>query len=57
MFKRFSVYYKPYVGIIILDLLCAALSTVCELVFPMIVRTITNAAQMDGQLRHAACRL
>ena len=49
MFKRFSVYYKPYIGIIIFDLICAALSTVCELVFPMIVRTITNAASLDGQ--------
>ncbi len=49
MFKRFSVYYKPYIGIIIFDLICAALSTVCELVFPMIVRTITSAASMDGQ--------
>ena len=49
MFSRFSVYYRPYIGIIILDLLCAALSTVCELVFPMIVRTITSAAQLSGQ--------
>ncbi|MBE7032310.1 MAG: ABC transporter ATP-binding protein [Ruminococcaceae bacterium] len=49
MFKRFSVYYKPYIGIIIFDLICAALTTVCELVFPMIVRTITNAASLDGQ--------
>jgi len=44
MFKRFSVYYKPYIGIIILDLICAALTTVCELVFPLIVRHITNMA-------------
>ncbi len=44
MFKRFSGYYKPYIGIIILDLLCAALTTVCELVFPLIVRQITNMA-------------
>ncbi len=44
MFKKFSVYYKPYIGIIILDLLCAALTTVCELVFPLIVRHITNMA-------------
>lgn len=49
MFKRFSVYYKPYILIIIIDLLCAALSTVCELVFPLIVRTITNAAMDSGQ--------
>ncbi|MBQ7960769.1 MAG: ABC transporter ATP-binding protein [Clostridia bacterium] len=44
MFLKFSSYYKPYIGIIILDLLCAALSTVCELVFPLIVRHITNMA-------------
>ncbi len=49
MFKRFSIYYKPYIFIIIIDLLCAALSTVCELVFPMIVREITNAAMSEGQ--------
>ena len=42
MFKSFLKYYKPYVAIIILDLFCAALTTVCELVFPMIVRFITN---------------
>lgn len=44
MFRRFSVYYKPYIGIIILDLICALLSTVCELVFPLIVRHITDLA-------------
>ncbi len=49
MFKRFSVYYKPYIFIIFIDLFCAALSTVCELVFPLIVRTITNAAMESGQ--------
>lgn len=49
MLKRFSVYYKPYIGIIIIDLLCAALSTVCELVFPLIVRTITDTALSGGQ--------
>ncbi len=49
MFRRFSVYYKPYILIIIIDLLCAALSTVCELIFPMIVREITNTAMSDGQ--------
>ncbi len=49
MFGRFLKYYKPYILIIIVDLLCAALSTVCELVFPMIVREITNTAMSDGQ--------
>ncbi len=50
MFKRFSVYYKPYIGIIALDLICAALSTVCELVFPLIVRHITNMATDPNQV-------
>ena len=43
-FRKFMPYYKPYVAFIVLDLLCAALSTVCELVFPLIVRYITNTA-------------
>lgn len=44
MFATFLPYYKPYIGIIILDLICAALTTVCELVFPLIVKHITGTA-------------
>lgn len=44
MFRKFTRYYKPYMWLIIIDLFCAALSTVCELAFPMIVRKITNTA-------------
>ncbi len=44
MFRKFTRYYKPYIWLIIIDLFCAALSTVCELAFPMIVRKITNTA-------------
>ncbi|MBE6728408.1 MAG: ABC transporter ATP-binding protein [Ruminococcaceae bacterium] len=44
LIKRFLPYYKPYVGIMILDLFCASLTTVCELVLPMIVREITDRA-------------
>lgn len=43
-FKNFAKYYKPYIGVVILDLICACLTTVCELVLPMIVRYITNTA-------------
>lgn len=43
-FLSFTKYFKPYVVVIIFDLLCASLSTVCELVLPMIVRYITNTA-------------
>jgi len=43
--RVFAKYYKPYLGIVVLDLICACLSTVCELVLPMIIRHITNTAQ------------
>ena len=39
---RFVPYFKKYKWILILDLFCASLTTVCELVFPMLVRYITN---------------
>ena len=45
----FYKYYKPYIKIVILDLLCAMLTTVCELVFPMIVRHITDTALTGAQ--------
>ena len=45
--KRFLPYFKPYKGIIAFDLLCAAFTTICELVLPMIVRAITERATLD----------
>ena len=47
--RRLLPYYRPYIGITGFDLLCAALTTVCELVLPMLVRRITNGAS-DGTL-------
>ncbi len=44
VFKFFLPYYRPYIGVIIIDLVCALLTTVCELAFPMIIRYITNSA-------------
>lgn len=44
MFGRFLAYYRPYIFIVIVDLFCAVLTTVCELVFPLIVREITGIA-------------
>lgn len=44
LIKRFMPYYKKYKGIMFLDLFCAALTTVCELVLPMMVREITDRA-------------
>ncbi len=44
LLKNFLPYYKNYKWILVLDLFCAALTTVCELVLPMIVRRITECA-------------
>lgn len=42
LIERFVPYFSKYKRILILDLLCASLTTVCELVFPMLVRYITD---------------
>lgn len=44
LIKSFLPYYKKYKWTLILDLLCASLTTVCELVLPLIVRKITEVA-------------
>ncbi len=44
---RFLPYFKKYKGTLVLDLFCAALTTVCELVLPMIMRYITNEGIRD----------
>ena len=44
---RFLPYYKKYKGILILDLLCASLTTVVEIVLPLIAREITGRAEAD----------
>lgn len=51
---RFLPYYKKYLGVLVLDLLCAALTTVCELVLPMIVRRITDVATTNAAALTAA---
>lgn len=44
LIKRFYPYFKKYKKILAADLLCASLTTVCEIVLPLIVRKITNTA-------------
>ena len=44
LIKRFLPYYKKYKWVMVLDLFCAALTTLCELVLPLIVREITDGA-------------
>jgi ATP-binding cassette subfamily B protein len=47
LLRRFLPYYKKYRAILAMDLFCAALTTVCELILPLIVRYITNAGMRD----------
>lgn len=44
LLKRFLPYYGKYKHILILDLFCAGLTSICELVLPMIMRNLTNMA-------------
>ena len=46
--RRFWPYYKKYRWLEILDLFCAALTTVCELVLPVILKYITNTGLTEG---------
>ena len=47
LLKRFLPYYGKYKKEIALDLFCALMTTGCEIVFPQIVRMITNQAVAD----------
>ena len=47
LLKSSLPYYKKYKWIMVFDLFCAALTTICELVLPMIVRKITDAATAE----------
>ena len=44
LLKRFSPYYKKYLPVLFFDLFCAALTTLCDIVLPLIVRNITQLA-------------
>ncbi|MGI6279778.1 MAG: ABC transporter ATP-binding protein [Acutalibacteraceae bacterium] len=47
LIKRFLPYYKKYIPTVIFDLFCASLTTICEIVLPLMMRTITNAGIED----------
>ena len=47
LLRRFVPYYRPYRKTMVLDLFCAALTTLCDLVLPLIVRYITNVGSND----------
>lgn len=47
LMKRFIPYFKKRRGVLFMDLFCAGLTTICELVLPMIIRHITNTGMND----------
>ncbi|MBO5836691.1 MAG: ABC transporter ATP-binding protein [Oscillospiraceae bacterium] len=47
LIRRFLPYYKNYWPTLVLDLFCASLTTVCEILLPLIMREITNAGIND----------
>lgn len=50
LLKRFLPYYGKYYPTLILDLICAGFSTMCDLVLPIILRYLTNTARQDLNL-------
>jgi len=47
LLRRFVPYYKKYTKIMVMDLICASLTTICEMVLPLILRYITNQGLRD----------
>jgi ATP-binding cassette subfamily B protein len=47
LIRRFWPYAKKYRRTMVLDLMCASLTCLCDLVLPQILRTITNTAVND----------
>ena len=47
LMRRFWPYLRKYRHILLLDLFCAALTTLCDMVLPLIMRYLTNTATTD----------
>ena len=59
LIRRFLPYMAKYRGVLAFDLFCAALTTLCDIALPSIMRTLTNtvsaaALTVDTVLRLAA---
>lgn len=51
--KKFISYYKPYKGLFFADMLCALVAAGISLVYPMIVRYITNTVLPNYEINTA----
>lgn len=52
--KKFLSYYKPYLGLFIADMFFALLASVISLIYPMIVRYITNDILVNYEISESA---
>lgn len=51
--KKFLSFYKPYLGLFAADMLCALVAAGVSLVYPMIVRYITNTVLINYEISEA----
>lgn len=51
MLKQFFSYYKPYKRLFIIDFMCAIISAVLELIFPIAVNRVIDEVLPDGNLK------
>ena len=51
MIKRFISYYKPHKKLFIIDMICALIVALCDLIYPVIARNIINVYVPNQQLR------
>ena len=47
LLRRFIPYFYPYRWILVMDLFCAAFTTLCELILPLIVQYLTDMGMND----------
>jgi len=52
--KKFLSYYKPYIGLFVADMLFSLLASVISLIYPMIVRYITNDILVNHEISESA---
>lgn len=48
LLKRFYPYFRPYLTVMLFDLICAAFTGACDLILPLMVRFITNTVTTES---------
>ncbi len=50
MLKKFAKYYKPHMKLFLFDLFCAFLVSLCSIVYPILVKLITNNENLSEEV-------